>query len=107
MFGACFSCEIAQKSQLRKTYVNPVMQEKPRFELEQVVEVFVEVVETLQTQGFTETGMKDAGSVGGIFAVFMPSGTSKIIIVPGDQAVSRLLEENLALPAGTPLTNGL
>ena len=32
-------------------YVNPIMQEKPRFELAPAVEVFVEVVEALQIHG--------------------------------------------------------
>ena len=38
------------------------MQEKHRFEAAQVVEVFVEVVETLHTNGFTKIGMQDAGN---------------------------------------------
>lgn len=41
------------------------MKEKLRFGLAQVVEVFVEAVETLRIHGFTENGMKDAGCAAG------------------------------------------
>ena len=57
-----FVVELPRGKGQQGIYVNWIMQEKRRFEAAQAVEVFVEVVETLHTNGFTKTGMQDAGN---------------------------------------------
>ena len=58
-----------RKKAEEKTYVNCAVKEKNHFRANGGVEVFVEVVETLQIHAYPENGMKDARCIRQISAV--------------------------------------